>query len=91
MRRAIVHGNPSQDHVADPARIAGDRVVEIEPAHVGQIGEVLLPERFVEAELRLILLDHVLHAGMQIAAESGCLHHFLRNRILAADVAAGRN
>src|SRR5580692_5889470 len=76
---------PLEDHVADPARIAGDRVVEIEASHVGQKGNVLLPERLGEAEFLFILLDHALHADMQIASQSGLLHDFLGDRVLAAE------
>ena len=78
-------GQSLQDHIADPSGIVGDRIAKIEPAHIGEIDQVLLPERFIDAELRLVLLHHVLHAGVQIAAEGGHLHHLLSDRILAAD------
>jgi hypothetical protein len=45
----------------------------------------LPPERLGEAEFLFILLDHALHADMQIAAESGLLHDFLGDRVLAAE------
>ena len=78
-------GQALEDHVADPSGIVGDRIAEIEPAHIDEIDQVLLPERLVDAELGIVFLDHVLHAGVQIAAEGGHLHHLLRDGVLPAD------
>ena len=57
------------DQLAHGARIVGDRVVEVEPRRVAQIGQVLPPQRLVEAEALVVLLHHLLDAGMHVAAK----------------------
>ena len=87
-RRRYESDRPRQalkDHFADPSGIVGDRIAEIEPAHIDEIDQVLFPERLVDTELGIVFVDQVLHAGVQIAAEGGHLHHLLRDGVLPAD------
>ncbi len=44
--------------------IVGNRVVKVEARHIGEIGQILLPERLVETKLGLELLDHLFQTSL---------------------------
>jgi hypothetical protein len=76
----MVHGSA---HAGDRPRVVGDGIVEVEPHDVAQVVHVLLPERLIQPELDVVLLDHLLETGLDVAAQHRLLEQVRAHRILA--------
>src|SRR5262249_59589863 len=71
------------DQIADPARVIGDRIVEIQTRDAVEISQVLTPQRLMEPEAALVLTRHLLDPALHVPAQRGLLQQFRADRVLA--------